>query len=150
MNKVMLIGHLGKDPEMNEQETVCNFSLATNEGEETEWHKIVLFSKTAEVAMKYLHKGSQIYLEGRIKYASYENSEGVKKYFTEILGSKMQMLDKKPSGSGNANTNNNSTSTKPSANEQSNAQSQAASPAAGGFGPGEDDIPFDIFCDSLD
>jgi single-strand DNA-binding protein len=107
INKVILVGHLGKDPEVRHLDNgtaVCNFSLATSEnytdrtsGErktQTEWHNIVLWRKQAETAEKYLRKGSLIYLEGKIKSRSWEDQEGQKKYITEIIGDNFQMLDR--------------------------------------------------------
>lgn len=105
LNKVMLIGRLGKDPEFRTTPTgiaVASFSLATDErrknesGEttsKTEWHRIVAFRRQAEVARDYLRKGSLIYLEGKIHYDSYENKEGQKVYKTEITCDNFQMLD---------------------------------------------------------
>lgn len=105
VNKVMLIGRLGKDPDFRTTPTgiaVASFSLATDEkrrsesGEltsKTEWHRIVLFRRQAEVARDFLRKGSLIYLEGKIHYDSYDNKEGVKVYTTEIQGDHFQMLD---------------------------------------------------------
>ncbi len=104
VNKVILIGNLGKDPDVKHLEsgaTVTNFPLATTESyknkngekvEQTEWHNIVLWRGLAEVAEKYLKKGNQIYLEGRIRTRSYEDKEGNKKYITEIMGNNMTML----------------------------------------------------------
>ena len=104
VNKVILIGNLGKDPEVKHLEsgaTVANFPLATTESyknkngekvDQTEWHNIALWRGLAEVAEKYLNKGKQIYLEGRIRTRSYEDKEGNKKYFTEIIGNNMTML----------------------------------------------------------
>lgn len=111
LNKVMLIGNLGKDPEVQTLEggiAVAKFSLATTEsykddkGEthsQTEWHSIVAWRSLAEVAGKYLHKGSTIYLEGKIKTRNYEDKAGVKKYVTEIIADSLIMLDK-PNGGG--------------------------------------------------
>ena len=108
INKVILIGNLGKDPEVKTTpngNNVCNFSLATSEKykdkageiiENTEWHNIVLWNQLADLAGKYLTKGSQIYLEGKIKTRSYE-VDGVKKYVTEIYGYKMTFLGGKQS-----------------------------------------------------
>ncbi len=108
LNKVILIGNLGKDPELRHLDSgkaVANFSLATSEtyknksGERvsnTEWHNIVLWSPLAEVAEKYLRKGSQVYIEGKISSRTYEDKEGNKKYITEITGKSLVMLgDKK-------------------------------------------------------
>ena len=102
INRVVLIGNLGKDPDLTHAQSglaITKFSLATTEGkknaqgnweDETEWHNIKLFGKTAEVAGANLHKGSQVYIEGRIHYDTYE-SGGVKKYWTEIIGQKILM-----------------------------------------------------------
>ena len=107
LNKVQLIGNLGKDPEMSLLEgniCVAKFSLATTEsyrnknGElitDTEWHHIVLWRGLAELADKYLVKGSMVYIEGKIKTRHYDDKEGVKKYVTEIVADNMIMLDKK-------------------------------------------------------
>ncbi len=105
LNKIMLIGRLGKDPDFRTTPTgmaVARFSLATDEkrrsdsGEltsKTEWHRIVFFRRQAEVARDFLRKGSLIYLEGKIHYDSYDNKDGQKIYTTEILGDNFQMLD---------------------------------------------------------
>lgn len=107
VNKVILIGNVGKDPETRHLEggnTVSRFSLATSEvyknkdGEKitsTEWHNIVLWKGLAEVAEKYVKKGSQLYIEGRIRTRSYTDQEGNTKYTTEIIGDTMQMLGRK-------------------------------------------------------
>lgn len=103
VNKVILIGHLGQDPEartLDNGNTVVNFSLATSEkwkdkqGEQqqhTEWHKITIWGKLAEVAARYLKKGHAVYIEGKLKTRSYEQ-DGIKKYSTEILANNMTML----------------------------------------------------------
>ena len=107
VNKVILIGNLGRDPEVRTIENgakVANFSLATTESyrnkdgnrvEQTEWHRIVLWRGLAEVAEKYVKKGSQLYIEGRIKTRSYTDQDGKTKYITEIVGDVMQMLGKR-------------------------------------------------------
>ena len=109
VNKVILVGNLGKDPEVKYLDNgvaVANFSLATTEnyknkeGErvsQTEWHNIVLWRGLAEVAEKYLKKGASIYVEGKIKTRKWEDKEGVTRYTTEILGDNMTMLGGKPS-----------------------------------------------------
>lgn len=106
VNKVILVGNLGRDPEVLTFENgvkKTTFSLATTESykdkdgnkvEQTEWHQIVLWRGQAEIAEKYLKKGSSIYLEGKIKTRTYEQN-GVKKYITEILGDNFQMLGKR-------------------------------------------------------
>jgi len=107
INKVILIGNLGKDPEVRHLESgvaVCNFSIATgetykdrNSGEKvthTEWHNIVLWRGLAEVAEKYLKKGAKIYIEGKLRTRSWQDQEGNTRYTTEILGDNMTMLGK--------------------------------------------------------
>ncbi len=110
VNRVMLIGNLGKDPEMQFLEgniAVAKFSLATTETykdragkqvAQTEWHSIVLWRGLAELAQKYLHKGSAVYIEGRLKTRSWDDKEGNKKFTTEIIGDNLIMLDKRNDG----------------------------------------------------
>lgn len=106
LNKVTLIGHLGKDPErlaLEAGNVVAKFTLATTEGytnaqgarqSTTEWHNIIVWNKLADMAHNYLHKGSMIYLEGKIKTRSYVGKEGEKRYLTEIIADHILMLDK--------------------------------------------------------
>jgi len=122
VNKVILVGNLGKDPEVRYLDNgvaVANFSLATTEnyknkeGErvsQTEWHNIVLWRGLAEVAEKYLVKGSSVYLEGKIKTRKWEDKEGVTRYSTEILGDNMTMLGGKSSAQKTSEENISSTS----------------------------------------
>lgn len=113
VNKVILVGNVGKDPEVRHLDSgvaVCNFPLATSESytakngdrvTTTEWHNIVLWRGLADVAEKYVTKGKQLYIEGRIRTRSYDDKEGNKRYTTEIYGDVMQMLgsrDSSPSG----------------------------------------------------
>jgi len=112
INKVILIGRMGKDPEVRytaDGAMITNFTLATDEqwkdknGEKvqkTEWHNISCFGKLAEICGNYLHKGSKIYVEGKIQTRSYEDKEGIKRYSTSIIIHDMKMLDSK--GQGNA------------------------------------------------
>lgn len=111
VNRVMLIGNLGKDPDMQFLEGnigVAKFSLATTETykdrsgkliSQTEWHTVVLWRGLAELAQKYLHRGSLVYIEGRLKTRSWEDKEGNKKFATEIVGDNLIMLDKRSDGS---------------------------------------------------
>jgi single-strand DNA-binding protein len=104
VNKVILIGNLGKDPEVRYLEggiAVANFPLATtetfrdkngNKNEQTEWHQIVLWRRLAEVAEKFLRKGQQVYLEGKIRSRSWEDKDGNKRYTTEIFGDSLTIL----------------------------------------------------------
>jgi single-strand DNA-binding protein len=140
VNKVILIGNLGKDPEiMNLENGVkkASFSLATTETYKdkngtktslTEWHNIVLWRGLAEVAESYLKKGNQIYLEGKIRSRSWDDKDGNKRYTTEIIGDFMQMLGgPKPQG----------------AEDHPNTQEGAsAMPVETGLSPEADDLPF--------
>jgi single-strand DNA-binding protein len=98
MNKVLLIGHLGKDPEVKQigEKTVCNISLATSEKrkdkEITDWHNCVFWGKAAEMMQKYAQKGTHIYIEGKQKTRSYEDKNGVKHYVTENVVINFELL----------------------------------------------------------
>lgn len=104
VNKVILVGNLGADPEVRYTPggtAVANFRIATTESyknkegtkeEKTEWHRIVTFGKLAEICGEYLHKGKQVYLEGRIQTSQWDDKEGNKRYTTEIVCNQMQML----------------------------------------------------------
>ncbi len=141
VNRVVLLGRLGQDPEIKYTPSgmaVCNFSLATTESwqdksgggkqERTEWHRIVVWGKLAELCNQYLAKGRQAFVEGRLQTRSWDAKEGGKRYTTEIVASNIQFL-----GGPNANAN---------SERQMNAQSDQA-PAAGGFMNQDYDIPAD-------
>lgn len=111
VNKVILVGRLGKDPEtrtLQDGAMVVNFSLATSESykdkttgekkEVTDWHNVVLWNAPAEVAAKYLHKGDQVYIEGKMRTRSWEK-DGVTRYTTEVIGNSLQLLGGKSSAS---------------------------------------------------
>jgi single-strand DNA-binding protein len=110
----MLIGNLGKDPDVQFLEgniAVAKFPLATTETfkdrsgklvSQTEWHTVVLWRGLAELAQKYLHKGSLVYIEGRLRTRSWEDKEGNRKFATEVVGDNLIMLDKRIEGAGNA------------------------------------------------
>ena len=167
VNKVILVGNLGRDPEvrfMPNGEAVCNFSIATTENwkdksgvkqEKTEWHNIVMYRKLAEIAGEYLKKGRPVYVEGRLQTRKWEK-DGVVRYSTEIIADIMQMLGGKDGGGSNANYDGgmdqnggnddfNQSASKPSnsqaAAKQTNNQ-QAPSKSSGNFDDFEDDIPF--------
>lgn len=141
INKVILVGHLGKDPEVRHLENgvnVASFSLATTEtitnksGERqdlTEWHNIVVWRGLADVAEKYLKKGKLIYLEGKIRTRSWDDKEGIKRYTTEIVADTFTMLGKKEDGNSNQNSGNVKQDL-PSASEIVNSSE------------GDDDLPF--------
>ncbi len=114
LNKVMLIGHLGKDPNFNLTQNgipVARFSVASSrtykvngeKKEETEWFYIVVWRQLAEVCEKYLHKGSKVYIEGRIQQRKYTDKNGIERNAMEIIASDMEMLDSKASSGGTGN-----------------------------------------------
>jgi len=126
VNKVILVGNLGKDPEVRHLENgtaVANFTIATSESykdregnrvDQTEWHNVVVWRKLAEIAENYLKKGSQIYLEGKLRTRSWEDQQGNKRYTTEVVADTFTMLGKKEDSSNPQNSftpsNNSSTS----------------------------------------
>jgi single-strand DNA-binding protein len=152
VNKVILIGRLGKDPEtryMTSGEAVTNCTLATSENwkdksgekqEKTEWHNLVFYRRLAEIAGEYLKKGSQIYVEGKLQTRKWQTKEGQDRYTTEIVVNEMTMLGGKPSGGGSFEVVEN----KPAAASSGSAAAPAkAEPAAkGSFDNFDDDIPF--------
>lgn len=106
LNKVLIIGNLGNDPEIKYTQSgspVANLSIATSERwkdknsgeqkEQVEWHRVVLFSRLAEIAEQYLKKGSKVFVEGKLQTRDWEDSEGKKRYTTEIIAREMSMLD---------------------------------------------------------
>ena len=150
VNKVILIGRLGKDPEtryMPNGEAVTNAALATSENwkdksgekqEKTEWHNLVFYRRLAEIAGEYLKKGSQVYIEGKLQTRKWEK-DGVTRYTTEIIVNEMTMLGGKSSGGGSFEV-----MEKTPAAEQSTAAPAAKrpAPAKSNFDNFDDDIPF--------
>lgn len=123
VNKVILVGTLGRDPEVRYMPSggaICNLNIATNESwkdkqtgqmqERTEWHRIVAFNRLAEIMGEYLNKGSQVYIEGKLQTRKWQDKDGQDRYTTEILANEMQMLGGRPTGanqsSGSANMQN--------------------------------------------
>ncbi len=112
VNKVILLGNLGRDPETRYTtggDAVCNLNIATSETwkdksgekqEKTEWHRVVLFGRTAEIAGEYLKKGRSVYIEGRLQTKKYTDKDGVEKYSTEIVGDRMQLIGGTREGGG--------------------------------------------------
>lgn len=109
INKAILIGNLGQDPEVRYAQSgnaVCNLSIATSESwtdkatnerkEATEWHKVVVYQRLAEIAGEYLRKGSKVYIEGKLKTRKWQDKEGIDRYTTEIVCDELQMLDSAP------------------------------------------------------
>ena len=144
VNKVILVGNLGRDPEvrfMPSGDAVANLAIATSSKyknkageliEETEWHRVTLFGRTAEVAGEYLKKGKSVYIEGRLKTRKYTDKDGVEKYATDIIASEMQMLGGREGGS------------EAPAPQRRSGQPSAPAPSkpASGFDDMDDDIPF--------
>lgn len=145
VNKVILVGNLGRDPEtryMPSGEAVCNFSLATSETwkdkatgerkEATEWHRVVLFGRLAEIAAQYLRKGSAVYIEGSLRTRKYTDKDGVERYSTEIRADTMKMLGGRQDGEGH-----------PQQRQAAPQRQQAPQPQySSGFDDMTDDIPF--------
>jgi len=146
VNKVILIGNLGQDPEvryMPNGNAVANATIATSESwkdkntgetqEKTEWHRVVFFRRLAEIVGEYLKKGSKVYIEGKLQTRKWQEKSGQDRYTTEIVADQMQMLDSRGGGSAAFESN------RP-AQQQQSAPSAASPPAQdGGF---DDDIPF--------
>jgi single-strand DNA-binding protein len=168
INKVILIGHLGQDPEVRalpSGSSIANLRIATTESwkdkqsgefkEQTEWHTVVLFGRTAEVAAEYLKKGSQVFIEGRLRTRKWQDKTGNDRYSTEIVGNDMQMLGGR--GQGGGQSGGDGARAAYGSRDANRGAGGAAAPAAGGGGGGgefsdapatstehdfDDDIPF--------
>jgi single-strand DNA-binding protein len=147
INKVILVGNLGKDPEtryMPSGKAVTNFSIATSESwkdkqtgeqkEQTEWHNIVMYDRLAEIAAEYLRKGSQVYVEGRLRTRKWQDKEGRDRYTTEIIANEMQMLGGRGGAGGGMGTESRAEPRPAPATERG-----SAAPSRDEF---DDDIPF--------
>ena len=145
VNKVILIGNLGGDPDLKNLPSgnaVVSFSVATSESwkdkqtgaqqEKTEWHRIVMFNRLAEVAGEYLKKGSKVYLEGKLQTRKWQGEDGADRYTTEIVANQMQMLDSRSSAEQDG----------AQAKPQSAPQQSAPQQPAPSFDDFDDDIPF--------
>lgn len=147
VNKVILIGNLGRDPEiryMPSGDAMANISLATTENwkdkngekqEKTEWHRVVMFGKVAEIAGEYLKKGSPVYFEGRIQTRKWTDKEGQDRYTTEVVADRMQMLGSRSGGSARSMP-------EEEAAGATAGKSSGGGKQGGGFDDMEDDIPF--------
>lgn len=144
VNKVILVGNLGNDPEVRysgQGAAIANLSIATSESwkdkntgeqqERTEWHRVVMFNRLGEIAGEYLRKGSKVYIEGKLQTRKWQDQSGADRYTTEIVANEMQMLDRKQDGSGNRPP--------PRGNPNPPAQQQQAPQPSNDF---DDDIPF--------
>jgi single-strand DNA-binding protein len=146
LNMAQIIGHLGRDPEVRytpEGTAVAKLAVATNETwkdkdgekqERTEWHRVVLFDKTAEIAAEYLKKGSLVYLQGRLQTRKWQGDDGQDRYTTEIIAERMRMLG----GKGERDTSANGTPSGPGSSQRGQSTRSTAEPDA----PFDDDIPF--------
>ena len=155
INKVILVGNLGNDPDIKYTQSgmaVTRISLATtsvrkdrdgNQQERTEWHRVVFFGKLGEIAGEYLRKGSQVYVEGSIRYDKYTGQDGVEKYSTDIIADEMQMLGGRGEGGGGGGGGGNyERSARPQRPERSDAPQQQRRPA-----PQQQPAPMDDFSD---
>lgn len=162
VNKVMIIGNLGRDPEVRyaaSGSAICNLTLATsrqwkdrNTGEkqeETEWHRVVLYDRLAEVAGEYLKKGSSCYIEGRLKTRKWQGKDGQDRYTTEIVADSLQLLGSRGSSGASGDdaygSGEYTYAAKPAASQSrpTGNNTPAAQPAANtGFDDMDDDIPF--------
>ncbi|MBU0656119.1 MAG: single-stranded DNA-binding protein [Gammaproteobacteria bacterium] len=152
INKVILVGTLGRDPEVKYMPSggaITNVTLATNDSykdkntgekkETTEWHRIVFFNRLAEIAGEYLRKGQQVYIEGKIRTRKWQGQDGQDRYTTEIVADEMQMLGGRPGGGMGAGSYDEA----PAARQQSGGNSNKAAAAPDrGFEDFDDDIPF--------
>ena len=166
VNKVILLGNLGRDPEvryMPSGDPIANITIATSSRyknkagemvEETEWHRVTFFGRLAEIASQYLKKGNPVYVEGRIKTRKYTDKDGIEKYATDIIASEMQLLggregrgapageDDGYGGDAGGNYSRPAPPARPSAPAARPAPAPAPARPASGFDDMDDDIPF--------
>jgi single-strand DNA-binding protein len=159
VNKVILVGNLGRDPEVRytpNGSAVCNVTIATSrvrknkdsgeKNEDTEWHRVVFFDRLAEIAGEYLKKGRSVYVEGRLQTRKWQDKDGVEKYTTEIVASEMQMLGGREGMGGNAGASGDDEGggyerSAPAARPAAAAANRPAAKSSG-FSDMDDDIPF--------
>jgi single-strand DNA-binding protein len=159
VNKVILIGNLGRDPEVRyapSGSAICNVTIATSRSwkdkqtgdrqEETEWHRVVFYDRLAEIAGEYLKKGKSVYIEGRLKTRKWTDKDGVDKYTTEIIAQEMTMLGSRDGGGGGGGGEEMSggatRSPAPTRNAPAGGAPKPAPKSATGFDDMDDDIPF--------
>jgi single-strand DNA-binding protein len=156
VNKVIIVGNLGRDPEVRytpNGSAVCNVSVATtrswknkesgDKSEETEWHRVVFYDRLAEIAGEYLKKGRSVYVEGRLKTRKWQDKDGVEKYTTEIVATDMQMLGSREGMGGGAASEEGGGYERaaPAARPAAAAANRPAAKSSG-FSDMDDDIPF--------
>jgi single-strand DNA-binding protein len=159
VNKVILVGNLGRDPEIRyapSGDAICNVSLATTDSwkdkqtgekrEATEWHRVVFFGKLAEIAGQYLKKGRSVYVEGTLRTRKWQDQNGQERYTTEIRANEMQMLGGRGEGGdvsmGGGDYSAPAQSSRPAPRQAPAQGGGAPAPSGGGFGDFDDDIPF--------
>ena len=157
VNKVIIVGNLGKDPEvryMPSGSAICNITVATSRQwkdktsgerqEETEWHRVALFDRLAEIAGEYLKKGKSVYIEGRLKTRKWTDKEGVEKYTTEVIAQEMTMLGGRDGGGGGDDMGEPRAAAPRSAPPARSAPAPRPAPtkSSTGFDDMDDDIPF--------
>lgn len=158
INKVILIGNLGRDPEVRYMPSggaVANVALATStswrdkqsgeQNERTEWHNVVFFNRLAEIAGEYLKKGSKVYVEGSLRTRKWQDKNGNDRYTTEVVANEMQMLDSRGGGGSSSGSGDNYNQDVPDYANEGGGGSKVAASGGGGGAPSEefdDDIPF--------
>lgn len=163
VNKVILIGNLGRDPEVRytpNGNAICNVTIATSRNwkdktsgekmEETEWHRVVFYDRLAEIAGEYLKKGRPVYVEGRLKTRKWQDKDGVEKYTTEIIAAEMQLLGSREGmgggdeGGGGASRGGERSEERsaPASRPAASKPAAAAAKSTTGFDDMDDDIPF--------
>jgi single-strand DNA-binding protein len=154
VNKVILVGNLGADPDtryMPSGKAVTNIRVATSESwkdrttgdmqERTEWHSVVMYDKLGEIAAEYLRKGSQVYIEGKIRTRKWQDKEGKDRYTTEVIADQMQMLGGRGGGGGASSEPRSARQTPPAAEDRTPGPADEGG-GGGGGGEFDDDIPF--------
>ena len=154
VNKVILMGNLGRDPEvrfMPNGDAVCNFSIATTDSwkdkagerqEKTEWHNIVMYRRLAEIAGEYLKKGRPVYLEGRLQTRKWQTKEGQDRYTTEVIADSMQMLGGRDGAPAQESQPNSQPEARDEFDQTPSRNNQSGSSNSSSFDEFEDDIPF--------
>jgi single-strand DNA-binding protein len=153
VNKVILVGNLGRDPETRvfpDGGTICNVTIATSrqwkdktsgeKQEETEWHRVVFRDRLAEIAGEYLRKGRSVYVEGRLKTRKYNDKDGVEKYATEVVATELQLLGSREGMGDGESRGASAPASRPAA--AGGAAKPAAQKSSTGFDDMDDDIPF--------
>lgn len=155
VNKVILIGNLGRDPEVRytpNGAAICNVTIATSRNwkakdsgekmEETEWHRVVFYDRLAEIAGEYLKKGRPVYVEGRLKTRKWQDKDGVEKYTTEIIADQMQLLGSREGAGGGAEEGGGGGAPSRAPAQRPAGGKPAGTKSSTGFDDMDDDIPF--------